>query len=157
MGRLNNAALVDRMMGWMELAKGGAVARGRAIQHFARGLWRAVTCNDPSIRGKIAANLVRAVYSTRVAELDFNRVVDGLPASLPEACRALAEGSDALLQRSQGPVSKESALGSVLGVFVDYLIYLYRDRGSDLKAEMLRFSNLKRFPIYLPLEPPNSG
>lgn len=152
MGRFNNAALSDRMMGWVALARGDDESRCEAVRHFARGLWRAASCNDVSIRGKIGANLVRALHGCGVSVLDLDGATRRAPKRLPEACRLLAE-ADIPWQDGKPAMTPHTREAS--STVVEYLGYLYGARSPALRAEMIRYSNLKRYPIYLPIDPPD--
>lgn len=154
LGRFNNAALSDRMMGWIALARGDDESRGQAIRHFARGLWRADSCNDVSIRAKIAANLVRALHGRGVAGLDLNGKIKQAPTGLATACHRLAEGE---FSWQGGEPVMDPNLARAADTVLQYVAYLYGERSSALRSEMFRYSNLERFPIYLPIDPPDHG
>lgn len=150
MGRLNNAALSDRMMGWVGLAKGDELSRSDAIGHFARGLWKSLSSNDPSIRGKLAANLIRALHGRGASQLDKSANVQGGDGELAKACGVLADGGFAW--RLDEPVMEPNKqLAS--RVVVNELVRLYGRGWFKLRAQMSRHANLKRYPIFLPAAP----
>ncbi len=137
-GRMSNAAQSDRLCGWLCLALGGDKYREDAIRFFARGMRRAIEGREESVERKLGANLVRAAWANKLNELARRSGHEVSKDRIKEACATIG---------GKGFLGWDS-----IQLITDYVLWIFEPNQESLKAEIVRFSDLKRYPIYLPTE-----
>jgi hypothetical protein len=143
LGQLNSIILADRTLGWAHLASQPYEpdATKRAIEAFAWGLLRSLSCTDGSLRWKLGANLLRALATAFNAE-SAHTVANAVPPTLEEACLHLTE--------SKGNADPPLAAALRILLLSDYSVGASRD---SLISSLSRYGDTIRYPIFLPPEP----
>ena len=137
-GRMSNAAQADRLLGWICLTQGEKTKRQEALTHFARGFQRSLGLpHESSLAEKLGANLVRVLWVDNLSALRELNGADVEQGRIEDICWLL---------QNRSPTSDDQKRD-----IAKYVLFLFGTRGAALKAEIAQLSDLKHYPIYLPL------
>ena len=143
-GRASNAIQGDRLLGWALLADGKREKRFEAMQAFARGLlFSLLLPEEPSLARKSGANLIRVGFSD-------DALVDSKLSPEEHSAKRVADACRVLLRVGFGAREGEE-LREAMKTVAEHVLHLFRPNEELLLAELERFSDLTRYPMYLPL------
>lgn len=143
-GRPNNAPLADRLSAWVHLANG---RRTQAVRDFARGFWRALESRDDSLRAKLGANTVRALWGGSPKGSEWDCTLSDEPPDVVEACKVLAFLTESSTVEHPWFTAGTPAWGAAQTV-TRAVQWRYGRAWSALRQELARYRNLRGFPVY---------
>lgn len=143
-GAYNLVVLADRVLGWAYLAMNEEDSRARAISVFARGFWRSVFSEDPTLRPKLVSNLVRALL---VEGVEMPALACPMGVKSPEHEEVIRASQRLCLEGQLHAEDADVVARDMLSA------YPANERGRIIE-HLRRYSDVTRYPIFLPPMPP---